>query len=526
MAVLEQCAEAAEGEPGVYSLTVPTGGGKTLSSMRFALRHACAHGMRRVIYAAPYTSIIEQNADVYRGLFGSDNVLEHHADFDFDTLGESGGRMRLAAENWDAPVVVTTNVQLFESLHSDKTSRCRKLHNIAGSVIILDEAQMIPTDYLRPCVRALAEPVNRYGCTVLLCTATQPAINPFFAETGLSVKEVAGDVDCLFDTLRRVTYIGLGKIDDSGLARRLASHNQALCIVNSRAQAKNLFNSLVELAGEDGCYHLSTLMHPAHRRSTLKEIRTRLASGAPCCVVSTSLVEAGVDLDFPVVYRAVAGLDSIVQAAGRCNREGKMNYADARVFLFSPETSYALPIETKHRIGVIGTTDPRLFEVEELGDVGTPDSVERYFKALYSYKEYGSSSSGVSGLDKQGIVMALSEPRVLTLIEGAPKALSYPFRDVASSFKIIADGSYSVVIPCGEIEGDLELLMSGTISRDAIRHVSCYAVSVYEQDLKALYASGLVDRVADDLFLLLDANTYSETTGLDVRAEGGKGVFL
>lgn len=524
--LLEQCAEAAEGEPGVYSLTVPTGGGKTLSSMRFALRHACAHGMRRVIYAAPYTSIIEQNADVYRGLFGSDNVLEHHADFDFDTLGESGGRMRLAAENWDAPVVVTTNVQVFESLHSDKTSRCRKLHNIAGSVIILDEAQMIPTDYLRPCVRALAELVNRYGCTVLLCTATQPAINPFFAETGLSVKEVAGDVDRLFDTLRRVTYIGLGIIDDSGLARRLASHNQALCIVNSRAQAKNLFNSLVELAGEDGCYHLSTLMHPAHRRSTLKEIRTRLASGAPCCVVSTSLVEAGVDLDFPVVYRAVAGLDSIVQAAGRCNREGKMNYADARVFLFSPETSYALPIETKHRIGVIGTTDPRLFEVEELGDVGTPDSVERYFKALYSYKEYGSSSSGVSGLDKQGIVMALSEPRVLTLIEGAPKALSYPFRDVASSFKIIADGSYSVVIPCWEIEGDLELLMSGTISRDAIRHVSCYAVSVYEQDLKALYASGLVDRVADDLFLLLDANTYSETTGLDVRAEGGKGVFL
>lgn len=307
--LLEQCAEAAEGEPGVYSLTVPTGGGKTLSSMRFALRHACAHGMRRVIYAAPYTSIIEQNADVYRGLFGSDNVLEHHADFDFDTLGDSGGRMRLAAENWDAPVVVTTNVQVFESLHSDKTSRCRKLHNIAGSVIILDEAQMIPTDYLRPCVRALAELVNRYGCTVLLCTATQPAINPFFAETGLSVKEVAGDVDRLFDTLRRVTYIGLGKIDDSGLARRLASHNQALCIVNSRAQAKNLFNSLVELAGEDGCYHLSTLMHPAHRRSTLKEIRTRLASGAPCCVVSTSLVEAGVDLDFPVVYRAVAGLD-------------------------------------------------------------------------------------------------------------------------------------------------------------------------------------------------------------------------
>ena len=293
--LLEQCAEAAEGEPGVYSLTVPTGGGKTLSSMRFALRHACAHGMRRVIYAAPYTSIIEQNADVYRGLFGSDNVLEHHADFDFDTLGESGGRMRLAAENWDAPVVVTTNVQVFESLHSDKTSRCRKLHNIAGSVIILDEAQMIPTDYLRPCVRALAELVNRYGCTVLLCTATQPAINPFFAETGLSVKEVAGDVDCLFDTLRRVTYIGLGSIDDSGLARRLASHNQALCIVNNRAQAKNLFNSLVELAGEDGCYHLSTLMHPAHRRSILKEIRTRLASGAPCCVVSTSLVEAGVD---------------------------------------------------------------------------------------------------------------------------------------------------------------------------------------------------------------------------------------
>lgn len=524
--LLEQCAEAAEGEPGVYSLTVPTGGGKTLSSMRFALRHACANGMRRVIYAAPYTSIIEQNADVYRGLFGSNNVLEHHADFDFDTLGESGGRMRLAAENWDAPVVITTNVQLFESLYSNKTSRCRKLHNIAGSVIILDEAQMIPTDYLRPCVRALAELVNHYGCTVLLCTATQPAINPFFAEACLSVKEVAGDVERLFDTLRRVTYIGLGRIDDSGLAHRLASHDQALCIVNSRAQAKNLFNSLVELAGEDGCYHLSTLMHPTHRRLTLKEIRTRLASGAPCRVVSTSLVEAGVDVDFPVVYRAIAGLDSIVQAAGRCNREGKKSYSDARVFLFDPETSYALPIETRYRIGVIRSVDPLLFEKGELGDVGTPDSVERYFKTLYSYKEYGFSSSGISSLDKRGIVKALSKKQLLTLKEGAPKALACPFQDIASSFRLIADGAYQVVIPCEEIKGDLELLRSGMVSRGVIHHVSCYAVSVYERDLKALHASDLVDRVTDDLFLLLDARAYSDTTGLDVRAEGGKGVFL
>lgn len=524
--LLERCAEVSSYKPGVYSLTVPTGGGKTLASMRFALGHACKHGMRRIIYAAPYTSIIEQNADVYRDLFGHSNVLEHHADFDFDSLDGDARHLRLAAENWDAPLVVTTNVQLLESLHSNKTSRCRKLHNIAGSVIILDEAQMIPTDYLKPCIRALGELVKNYGCTVVLCTATQPALDCFFNQMGIAVKEIALDVEDLFNRLRRVSYIGLGVVDDGNIAKRIMENNQVLCIVNNRKHAKVLYTMVQEHGGEGGVYHLSTLMHPAHRREKLKEIRSRLKDGEPCLVISTSLVEAGVDLDFPVVFRAITGLDSMVQAAGRCNREARMNYEQAAVYLFESRSPYALPLETKHRIGVVGSTEPELFQEGELGDIGAPNRVRAFFNALYAVKELGSGSMACSGLDRKGIVSKFSLPAVCTLIKGAPKALSFPFKDTAEQFKLIADGSYSVVIPHFDIEDDLRALEDGVMARANMRRLSLYAVSVYERDLKALYASGLISRIADDLFLLLDESAYSNETGLNLGAKGGKALYL
>ena len=217
--ILNACVQSASESPGVYSLTVPTGGGKTYASLYFALRHALAdgHGMRRVIYAVPYTSIIEQNAAVFRKELGERNVLEHHANFDFDNAGDDGGSLRLAAENWDAPIVVTTNVQLFESLFASKTSRCRKLHNIANSVIVLDEAQMLPIKQLLPCVRVLAELVHRYGCTVVLCTATQPSLDGLFAQYGCAVREIVPDPKSLYEHLRRVEYRHLGKLADEEL---------------------------------------------------------------------------------------------------------------------------------------------------------------------------------------------------------------------------------------------------------------------------------------------------------------------
>ena len=356
-AVLDACAEKALQKAGVFSLTVPTGGGKTYASLRFALKHATAQGnnMRRVIYAVPYTSIIGQNAAVFREVLGEENVLEHHANFDFDSASEDvelNQRLRLSAENWDVPVVVTTNVQLFESLYANKTSRCRKLHNIVNSVIILDEAQMLPTSCLEPCVRALAELVWNYGCSVVLCTATQPALNGLFSDCGLKVQEIAPDVDGMFRQLSRVRYSTEGQLSDDELANEMLSTEQVLCVVNSRKQARNINKLLCEKTYDD-VYHLSTYMHPVHREQVIARVRQRLSSGTTCRLVATSLIEAGVDLDFPIVYRALAGIDSIVQCAGRCNREGKRPVEQSVVHVFEGLSdtgkSYAIPRDVQHK---------------------------------------------------------------------------------------------------------------------------------------------------------------------------------
>ena len=325
--VLFQCRDKAKFPRQIFSLTVPTGGGKTLSSMAFALDHAVQHGLRRVIYAIPFTSIIEQNAEVFQDILGREQVLEHHCNFkERDEPEEAAYNRRrgLAAENWDTPVVVTTNVQFFESLFSNKTSRCRKLHNIARSVIVLDEAQAIPTEYLEPCLAALRELVDHYGCSVVLCTATQPALDDKSnLRTALpKIQELVDNPAKLYEELCRTDVSFIGRITDDELAGRLEEEQQVLCIVSTKPQAKALFERLQK---EEGVFHLSTNMYPQHRRRVLDSIRKRLKEKKSCRVVSTSLVEAGVDLDFPVVYRAMAGLDSIAQAAGRCNREGKMD---------------------------------------------------------------------------------------------------------------------------------------------------------------------------------------------------------
>ena len=301
--------------PGFFSLTVPTGGGKTYASLLFALEHAVKRDARRVVYAVPYTSIIEQNARVFRDVLGERSVLEHHANFDFDfdeevesyKSGDAKTALRRASENWDARIVVTTNVQFFESLYANRTSRCRKLHNIANSVIVLDEAQMVPTKQLLPCLRALIELVANYGCSVVLCTATQPAFNGMLGRKGFAVREIAPAPSELFKKLKRVSYRFDGVLGDDDLAARLADRDQSLCIVNSRKQARRLH----ELLDGEGSYHLTTLMHPVHRERVLNEIRQRLREGRTCRVVATSLIEAGVDVDFPVVYRALAGVDSM-----------------------------------------------------------------------------------------------------------------------------------------------------------------------------------------------------------------------
>ena len=319
--------------PGLFTLTVPTGGGKTLTSLALALDHARAHGMRRIIYAIPFTSVIDQTAGIFRDLFGDDVVLEHHSAIDEEKTNCRAGRdkLRLAMEDWAAPLVVTTTVQLFESLFSARPSRCRKLHNIAGSVIVLDEAQTLPRHLLIPTMRAIEELAANYGCTVVLCTATQPALGLRDGFRGLPLdgRELAPDPAGLARELRRTKLEFAGPMDNAALVDALSGQDQALVIVNSRAHALDLYREAVA-AGLDGVLHLTTRHYAVHRRQILEDVRARLRKGLPCRLVATSLIEAGVDVDFPRVFRAEAGLDQLAQAAGRCNREGTRDFGRER----------------------------------------------------------------------------------------------------------------------------------------------------------------------------------------------------
>ena len=333
--ILQQCRDKAGQDPGFFSLTVPTGGGKTLSGMAFALEHAIAHGKRRIIHIIPYTSIIEQTAGIFRGIFG-EAVIEHHSSLDPEHETE---RSRLAAENWDAPVIVTTSVQFFESLFAARTSRCRKLHNIVDAVVVLDEAQLLPPEFLQPILNALNLLVVHYGVTVVLSTATQPALESRTNSFGKTVlrgldhmREIIDDPDALYAKLERV-HVRLPEDFHAGvswerIAAEIAQHDSVLAIVNTRRQARELHALLPK-----GTIHLSALMCGQHRSDVIAGIKEKLRRDEPVRVVSTQLVEAGVDLDFPVVYRALSGLDSIAQAAGRCNREGRLDRGEVVVFV-------------------------------------------------------------------------------------------------------------------------------------------------------------------------------------------------
>ncbi|HEX2652630.1 MAG TPA: CRISPR-associated endonuclease Cas3'', partial [Xanthobacteraceae bacterium] len=330
---------------GVFTLTVPTGGGKTLASLAFALDHARRHNLDRVVYAIPFTSIIDQTAAIFRNVLGDDVVLEHHSAIDDERLRyrEGAEKLHLAMEDWAAPIIVTTNVQLFESLFSNRPSRCRKLHNLARSVIVLDEAQTIPLPVLRPCVSALDELARNYGTSIVLCTATQPAIAAPNFKGGVELgpeHELAPEPTALYGALKRVEIRRLGILTDDDLLAELSQAPQGLVIVNSRVHALALYRTATK-AGLEGCIHLTTRQYAAHRREILANVRVRLKTDLPCRLIATSLVEAGVDLDFPKVWRAEAGLDQIAQAAGRCNREGRYSAQESVVTVFRPAEAKA-----------------------------------------------------------------------------------------------------------------------------------------------------------------------------------------
>ncbi len=484
--ILGQCLKASERDMGLFSLSVPTGGGKTLSSMAFALRHAMKYGLKRVIYVIPFTSIIEQNAAVFRSMLGDNAVLEHHCNFDTEAEDH---RSRLASENWDFPIIVTTNVQFFESLFANRSSRCRKLHNIAESVVILDEVQTLPPSFLLPCLEVLKELSSTYRTSIVLCSATQPAVQKRldFAMGLEGVTEIVDDPQKLANSLKRTEVRVLRQTPDTELAVQMAKYEQVLCVVNTRKHAKNLYTAMTNV---EGLFHLSALMCPVHRSQRLAEIRHRLAGGQSCRVISTQLIEAGVDIDFPVVFRSMTGIDSIAQAAGRCNREGSLDKGE--VFVFTPEAG----IPAGHFRQTAQAAESVIRRYPE--DILSLSAIEEYFKLYYWSKGD-----------------ALDEEKILDDFQAGLVNGDFPFKAVAEKFRFIKDEMKPVVIP---FDANAKKLIATLAYRDypasLSRALQKYTVSIYPRDLNRLIAIGSIEIRAGLFPVLIDDGLYKQDVGL------------
>ncbi len=495
--ILNECIDKSSGNRGIYSLCVPTGGGKTLSSLAFALNHAKLHGHDRIIYSLPFTSIIEQNAKVYSDIFGEQNVLEHHCNFSFknekneNAYSEKQLKYKLATENWDMPLIVTTNVQLFESMYSNKPSSVRKLHNVYNSVIILDEAQVIPNEYLKACMKALEELVKNYNCTILICTATQPE----FQKNGLiccdfKITEIIDNTYRLFEDLRRVNgeFIGVQSVED--ICEKINSYNQVLTIVNTKKHAKEIFKNLNK---SDGNFHLSTNMYPNHRKKIIEQIRERLKNGKECRVVSTQLIEAGVDVDFPVVFRSISGIDSIVQAAGRCNREGKLD--SATIYVFKPTDKSYLGMGYLKLTSQIGE-----YVINSCEDILSIDAISRYFKELFINTKHRQ--------DEYGILDIINKYKSIEV--------NYDFESISEKFKFINNEGIQVIIPTEETKELINRLKYSEIGiKSILRKLNGFSINIPEYIFKELTQNNFVQEIVEGVFILNNLDMYDSKLGFD-----------
>jgi len=494
--VLRQCREKGELPSGLFSLTVPTGGGKTLSSMAFALTHAVHHGKDRMIYVIPYTSILEQTAEIFRSIFGAENVIEHHSNLDSE---REDSRSRLATENWDAPIIVTTNVQFFESLFAAKTSRCRKLHNIVNSVVVLDEAQLLPPEFLAPILHVMQDLVTGYKVSFVLSTATQPAFSPRPKFTGLkNVCELMDDPERLYADLKRVETelpddFSIPRTWES-IANELMQYESVLCIVNSRKDCRELHSLMPK-----DTIHLSALMCGQHRSQVIAEIKQRLKDGIPTRVISTQLVEAGVDMDFPVVYRALAGLDAVAQAAGRCNREGLL-LQPGKVVVFIPPKPAAPGLLRKAQQS--GQEIMRLSKGEPL----TRECFEAYFRHYYE---------SLNSLDKANIVGLLD-----LYNQAEARQAEFNFRIAAALFRLIdEEGQTAVIVRYGESLKLIEALeksqnMVPHERRGILRKLQRYTVNIREYECKKLLENQEIREIFPGVHMQVSDLLYHSQLGL------------
>lgn len=494
--IQEVCDKKGTMKPGLFSLTVPTGGGKTLASVIWAISHAIHHGKKRIIIAIPFTSIIVQTAEIMRNIFGAENVLEHHSAVE----ETDDDKTRLACENWDAPIIVTTNVRLFESMFSNKPSACRKLHSICNSVVILDEAQTLPLSFMQPIVDAMNSYVKLFGVSFLLCTASQPVLEGNHKGCG-NTKFIGfpqGNITPLIDSklklhdkLRRVDIdINTAPLSNEELVEKITKHPRVLCVVNTRRHAYELFNGMPQ----DGVmsFHLSRMMCPAHILKTINTIKEYL--GRPnqeIRVISTQLIEAGVDIDFPVVYRQLAGLDSILQTAGRCNREGRLDMGKAFVFSLENDRPFSA-------IGFAADAMKQLLSVSTETDWLSPEAINEYFCMLYA---------NTPSFDKQNIAELMDKPQ------------SCPYQEIADKFKLINDEGASVIVNYGEASELVEKLRVFGPNMSLVRQLGRYSVNMSRHKFNEMKQNGLIEEPWTGFYFVPFESQYDSKTGLKTDNE-------
>jgi CRISPR-associated helicase Cas3 len=507
--LLQACLDAASFSKGLFTLTAPTGAGKTFSMLAFALKHAKKHGLRRIVVVIPYLSIIEQTVSEYRKVFDNDfekeYVLEHHSlagihgNDDAEDYFES--RQRLLSENWDAPIIVTTSVQFLESLFANRPSACRKLHRLAKSVILFDEVQTLPTGIAVPTLATLSRLAERYNTSVVFSTATQPAFTHLndtvrkFCVCGWEPREIVPEDLKLFKRAKRtrVEWPDLERrISWDELAKTLKTHKQTLCIVNLKRHALSLFQDLLDLGCKEGeLFHLSTNMCPAHRKVVLDEVRQRLIDGNPCRLISTQCVEAGVDVDFPVVFRAWGPLDSIAQAAGRCNRNGRADFGTVHVFLPEgddyPDGSY------RQAAGIT-----RILKAQGRMDIHDPKLFFKYYRELYD--------------------LVKPENRREDLINALKRQ---DFAETAKLFRVIEKEAINVLVPYAvdEFERLEEEVRTNGLTRGWISRARPYTIGFYRPNQNDPVREWLVpikanEKTSDDWFIYLNKEHYNPKTGL------------
>ncbi len=529
--IFNEAIQHANAPRGLFSLTLPTGSGKTQVSLGFALEHANIHHLRRIIYVIPYTSIIEQNAQEFRDILGSEHILEHHSNFQHELHNEgtfeyeTTERQKLAEENWELPVIVTTNVQFFESLFAARRSSTRKLHNIAGSIIVLDEAQMMNGDFFKPCLYALDELVRNYDCSVVFCTATQPPAAKLLPHT--PIVEIVANPQQRYRQFERVDVHFIGKQNWNELSERIAENNkQALCIVNTRGNARELYHKLLAHSTADELYHLSARMCPKQRQDILHTVKARLHAGHPCILISTQLIEAGVDVDFPAVYRELAGLDSIAQAAGRCNRNGRLmdqgKLCKGQVTVF--ETEKGLPEGWMSRTGAIARRLLITYSAQNKSSLSI-EAIQKYFNELFFYGQ----NSTIDQTDREGI---------LPMLEENAKSMAFPFATVADKFRLIDspmkallipyvdDKEYEQALAIGEdpddpyYQGKARQLLTRLKSerfeiRTIMRALQPYTVQLYPYEFEEYRRAGELEEIREGIFMLSRANAwYDRKTGI------------